>query len=595
MTSASRGGRSGRLGAGHPSGAPSQRRHRQRRIGRFGVGIVVAIALLVIRLVVVQVLDGARYASYGAGETLAKVVLPATRGAIYDRNGNLLAASISTSDVVADDFQVLHPSLEAARLAPVLHIPAATLAAELSRRSGYVVLASNQPPSVVNALAALAPAGVTFQPSTERVAPDASLFEPLLGGLDAQGVGVAGLEEMDNAILAGHPGNEVVHEAPGGEVLAAPASHVVPAQAGNGVVLTIDEPLQEVVTRDLAAEMASQHAHSGVAVVEDVHTGAILAMVDLVASSSEVIGPAPTNLAVTSVYEPGSVMKIATFSYALKDGVVAPQTVLTVPYSKVIGGYTFEDAEYHPTQPMAACEILAQSSNIGTIEIAQRLGMQRLHRALLDLGFGRPTGLGWPGASPGLVGSASSWTGSSQGSVPIGLGEAVTPLQIVDAYAAIANGGVAETPHLVAATVAPGGQEHPVRVPAGHRVLPAWVAHEMVPMFESVVQDGTAVAANVPGYSVAGKTGTSQQPSPTGGYIAGDWNGTFVGFVPAQSPQLAAIVTLNHPKGVYGGSVAAPVFAKIMQYALRHFDIAPPATPAPPPCTGVGAAPPSPR
>jgi cell division protein FtsI (penicillin-binding protein 3) len=192
------------------------------------------------------------------------------------------------------------------------------------------------------------------------------------------------------------------------------------------------------------------------------------------------------------------------------------------------------------------------------------------------------------------VGSAASWVGSDQGSVPIGLGEAVTPLQIVDAYATIANGGIQEPPHLVRATVGASGAQHRVRLPAAHRVLPAWVAHEMVPMFEAVVQDGTAVASQVPGYAVAGKTGTSQQPGPNGGYIPGDWNGTFVGFVPAQAPALAGIVTLNHTTGIYGGSVAAPVFSKIMQYALRHFDIAPPSTPAPAACTGVGAAPPTP-
>lgn len=573
--------------------ALAARAHR-RRLARFGFVVVVAIGLLVVRLVLVQVLSGSRYASYGAGEVNQKVSLPATRGAIYDRNGNLLAASMATSDVVADDFQIAHPLTEAEAVAPVLHVPVGTLAGELARRSGYVVLATNQSASTVADLSRLAPAGITFLPAAERVAPDASLVEPLLGGLNSAGVGVGGLEELENAALTGRPGSEVVAEAPGGAPLPGAPTHVVAARQGQGLVLTIDEPLQEEVTRDLTAEMAAQHAHSGIAVVEDVHTGAILALVDLVASPKGVIAPALDNLASTSVYEPGSVMKIATFSYALKDGVVTPQTVLTVPYSKVIGGYTFQDADLHPTQPMAACEILAQSSNIGTIEIAHGLGMTRLHHAFTALGFGRPTGLNWPGASPGILGSAASWIGSDQGSVPIGLGEAVTPLQILDAYAAIANGGVAETPHLVGATVAPNGTQRLVRTAPGRRVVPAWVAHEMVPMFESVIQDGTAVLAQVPGYAVAGKTGTSQEPSSTGGYIPGDWNATFVGFVPAQAPALAAIVTLNHPTTIYGGSVAAPVFSKIMQYALRHFDIAPPATPAPPACTGAGAAPPTP-
>ncbi len=564
-----------------------------RRLGRFGILVAVAAALLVGRLVLVQVLNGTTYARFGAGEVNQQVPLPATRGALYDRNGNLLAASVAASNVVVDDFQVTNPVAEANALAPVLHVAATRLATELSQRNGYVVLGQDEPSSVVARLSAMAPAGVTFQSTSLRVAPDAALFQPLLGALNAAGRGVAGLEEMVNAQLSGRSGSEVVPEGPGGTPLPLAPSHVVAPHNGSSIVLTLDQPLQAEVTRDLSAEMASQHAHSGVAVVEDVRTGAILAMVDLVSTPHGIV-PASDNLAVTSVYEPGSVMKIATFSYALKDGVVTPQTVLSVPYSLTIGGYPFYDAEFHPTQPMAACEILAQSSNIGTIEIAHQLGMSRLHAALHDLGFGRYTGLGWPGESPGLVGSASSWTGSSQGSVPIGLGEAVTPLQIVDAYAAIANGGVAETPHLVAGTVSPTGVERPVRAPAGRRVLPSWVAHEMVPMFESVIQDGTAVLAQVPGYAVAGKTGTSQQPSSTGGYIPGDWNASFVGFVPAQAPRLAAIVTLNHPTTIYGGSVAAPVFSKIMQYALPHFGIAPPTTPAQPACTGVGAAAPTP-
>ena len=564
-----------------------------RRLGRFGILVAVAAALLVGRLVLVQVLNGTTYARFGAGEVNQQVPLPATRGALYDRNGNLLAASVAASNVVVDDFQVTNPVAEANALAPVLHVAATRLATELSQRNGYVVLGQDEPSSVVARLSAMAPAGVTFQSTSLRVAPDAVLFQPLLGALNAAGRGVAGLEEMVNAQLSGRSGSEVVPEGPGGTPLPLAPSHVVAPHNGSSIVLTLDQPLQAEVTRDLSAEMASQHAHSGVAVVEDVRTGAILAMVDLVSTRHGIV-PASDNLAVTSVYEPGSVMKIATFSYALKDGVVTPQTVLSVPYSLTIGGYPFYDAEVHPTQPMAACEILAQSSNIGTIEIAHQLGMSRLHAALHDLGFGRYTGLGWPGESPGLVGSASSWTGSSQGSVPIGLGEAVTPLQIVDAYAAIANGGVAETPHLVAGTVSPTGVERPVRAPEGRRVLPSWVAHEMVPMFESVIQDGTAVLAQVPGYAVAGKTGTSQQPSSTGGYIPGDWNASFVGFVPAQAPRLAAIVTLNHPTTIYGGSVAAPVFSKIMQYALPHFGIAPPTTPAQPACTGVGAAAPTP-
>lgn len=542
-----------------------------RRLGRFGILVVAAATLLVGRLVLVQVLNGTSYARFGAGEVNQHVPLPATRGALYDRNGNLLAASVAASNVIADDFQVTNPVAEANALAPVLHVAATRLASELSQRSGYVVLGQDEPSSLVTRLSAMAPAGVTFQATSLRVAPDATLFQPILGALNAAGQGVAGLEEMANAQLSGTAGSEVVPEGPGGTPLPLAPSHVVAPHNGGSVVLTLDQPLQAEVTRDLAAEMASQHAHSGVVVVEDVRTGAILAMVDLVATAHGIV-PAGSNLAVTSVYEPGSVMKIATFSYALKDGVVTPQTVLSVPYSLTIGGYPFYDAEVHPTQPMAACEILAQSSNIGTIEIAHQLGMDRLHAALHDLGFGRYTGLGWPGESPGLVGPASSWTGSSQGSVPIGLGEAVTPLQIVDAYAAIANGGVAETPHLVAGTVSPSGVERPARAPAGHRVLPSWVAHEMVPMFESVIQDGTAVLAQVPGYAVAGKTGTALALNGRGGYDQSTFVSSFAGFLPAQHPRISILVVVDHTP-LYGAEAAAPAFSAIARDAMVDFGI----------------------
>ncbi len=544
-----------------------------------------ALVAVVARLTMVQFFDSSRYAAYAAGETAQKVVLPATRGAIYDRNGNLLAASVPTVDVVADDFQISHPTTEARALAPLLGQSVSTLIADLSEHNGYVVLAREAAPSLETKIAPLGLAGISFLPDTQRTAPDASLFEPLLGFLGANGAGVSGLEEEENATLSGKAGSELVGIAPGGVALPSSTSHVVPPRQGESVVLTIDEPLQVEVTKDLTAEMKLQHARSGVAVIESVKTGAILAMVDLVATPKGVIEPASQNLAVTSVYEPGSVMKIATFSYALKDGIITPSTPFIVPMTKTIGGYVFADAEYHPTETLTASQILAQSSNVGTIHIASLLGMTRLGHALADLGFGKPTGLNWPGESYGIVGPSSSWVGSDTGSVPIGLGEAVTPLQILDAYSSVANGGVRETPHLVQATISGSGVEHATAT-SSRRVLPAAIAHELIPMLEGVVQDGTAVCAAVPGYAVAGKTGTAQQVATGGtGYVPGDFNATFVGFVPAQAPQLSGIVWLNHSADPYGGSASAPVFAKVMEYALRRYDIAPHGAPTPSPLT----------
>ena len=328
--------------------------------------------------------------------------------------------------------------------------------------------------------------------------------------------------------------------------------------------------------KDLAAQIVSTGARSGIAVVMDVHTGAILAMVDLVAGPHGKVEPAASNLAATVVYQPGSVMKLATIMAALQAGIITPSTVLTVPDTLSVGGYQFADAEVHPTEQLTVAQILAQSSNIGTIEIAQRLGLDRLAAGLSALGFGHLTGLDWPGESAGIVGSPATWFGSAAAAVPIGTGIAVTPLQILDAYNTIANNGVFVPPHLVAGTVTGDGAEHLVAASSGVRVVAASTVAELVPMLEGVVQDGTAVLAHIPGYTVAGKTGTAQVPDTgAAGYVAGDWNATFVGFVPAEDPQLSGIVVLNHPTPIYGGTVSAPVFSQIMRYALRRFDIAP--------------------
>jgi cell division protein FtsI (penicillin-binding protein 3) len=550
----------------HPRTRPKLRTRSSRsRLSRLAIGITGAFAILVIRLVFVQVFDASGYAAYARSEVDQRVVLRGSRGAIYARGGQLLALSVPSVDVIADDFLVSGAGHVADELAPLLGVPAARLGVELAEKNGYVVLARQVGSGLESAIANLAVDGITFQSDPRREYPGGTAFEPLLGGVNAAGQGDAGIEYADEALLSARSGSEILPESPVGPLPGSPMD-VVPAKQGDDLVLSLDEPLQVEATDAVAAEMRASHADSGIAVIEDVHTGAILAMVDLVAAAGGAIVPADQNLAVTAMYEPGSVMKLATFSFALQDHLITPLSTLQVPYSLQIGGYTFADAEYHPTQTMSASQILAQSSNIGTIEISRLLGPERLSRALHALGFGAPTGLGWPGETEGFVGTPAEWEASpsSLGSVPIGTGVAVTPLQILDAYNAVANGGVMVAPYLVAGTVGPSGHERPVVHPLARRVLDTATAREIIPMLQLVVQDGTAVCAQVPGYVVAGKTGTAQVPETTGaGYVPGDFNATFVGIVPAAAPQLSGIVVLNHPNPIYGGSVAAPVFASI--------------------------------
>lgn len=276
----------------------------------------------------------------------------------------------------------------------------------------------------------------------------------------------------------------------------------------------------------------------------------------------------------TQVYEPGSVFKLVTFSAALSNGVTSPNQVVEVPASLSMGSYTFHDAESHGPEQMTASDILAQSSNLGTIEVAQALGKNRLLAQIGNLGFGKPTGLDFPGESEGLVPGAAAWTGTSIGSTPIGQDDAVTAQQILDSYNAVANGGVFVSPRLVRATVSPDGTVRAASASPARRVIGPGTDSQLISMLEGVVASGTGTSAAIDGYTVAGKTGTAQIPDPDHlGYIPGAYVGSFAGFAPAENPVLSAVVVLDHPTPIYGGAVAAPVFSTIMAYALHHYGI----------------------
>ncbi|MGH9169282.1 MAG: peptidoglycan D,D-transpeptidase FtsI family protein [Acidimicrobiales bacterium] len=547
--------------------------HRRRLQIVFGIAGCAGAALLA-RVVEVQGLNAANYAAYGKSELYHKATLPALRGTIYDRNGNVLAASVPRVDVVADDYLVPKTQDDESNLAKVLGIPVGKLHGLLDEKNGYLTLARQVPASEEAAVSSLNLPYVNFVADPERVEPDGDLFTPLLGQVGFDGTGLSGLEYDQQRLLAGTAGHEEVAAGPAGQDLPDGPQDVVAAQQGQGLVTTLDEPLQFEATKALAAQIQSTHADSGTVVVLDSKTGGILAMVNLTKGPHGSVVPAEQNAAVTSVYQAGSVMKLATISGALQQGLISPTSVFTVPYTIYVGGWPFQDADYHATEQLPVSQILAQSSNVGTIEIAHLLGPQLLYHYLWDLGYGQKTDLEWPGESAGILPAENTWPAADMGTIPIGTGEAVTAMQVVDAYNAVANGGVYVPPRLVQATVSPSGTQHVLPMAKTHRVLDASTAADILPMLELVTSDGTATEAQVPGYTVAGKTGTAQIPG-NGGYIAGAWMATFVGFAPAQDPKLTAIVVLDHPDDFFGGSASAPVFSTIMSYALRHFDISP--------------------
>jgi cell division protein FtsI/penicillin-binding protein 2 len=289
------------------------------------------------------------------------------------------------------------------------------------------------------------------------------------------------------------------------------------------------------------------------------------------------VHPALNNLAVTQTYEPGSVFKIVPFSAALLAGVITPTTAFEVPDQVYLDGHVFHDAEQHGLLRYTATQILEYSSNIGTFEITRMLGEQRLLAGVQRLGFGQLTGLDFPGESPGLITSASQFVPTDLAALPIGQQDAVTPLQVLDAYNTIADGGKLLTPTLLRAKVLADGTVRAIPSSAGRQVLPASVAQTLNQMLVHVVSGGTGTAAGVSGYTIAGKTGTAQIPYMSrSGYIPGAYNASFVGFAPAQHPVLSMIVVIQRPTPViYGGSIAAPVFSRVMAYALHRYGVPP--------------------
>ena len=586
------------------------RRSRAMRL----VLMIVFVALMV-QLIKVQEFSHQHYASLSASELTQTVSVPAVRGGIYDRNGEVLAESITKQTVVADPMLITHPAATADALSPVLGLPTDQLRAQLTERSGFVYLAHRVSDSVAARITALNLTGINLVPEPQRIQPDGRLALPVVGTVNWNGDGASGLEYQYQAMLAGKAGDKSLMQAPDGVTIPGTGKASVAPQPGQGLELTVDESVQYVAEQALAAEISASHAYSGTAVVMDVKTGDILAMADLQATTGSATtgaaptapagavtvadtagtpaastsGPtlvsqadtlpagveeAPSNTAVTQVYEPGSVFKLVTFSAALAAGVTTPNQPVEVPASLPMGTYTFHDAESHGLERLTASGILAQSSNIGTIEVAQALGENRLLGQISNLGFGKPTGLKFPGESQGLVPGPSAWTDTSIGSTPIGQDDAVTAQQILDAYNSVANGGVYIAPRLVRATVTPTGAVVAAHASPTRRVIDPTTNAQLVQMLEGVVSSGTGTSAAIDGYTVAGKTGTAQIPDPNHlGYISGAYVGSFAGFAPAENPVLSAVVVLDHPTPIYGGAVAAPVFSTIMAYALHHYGI----------------------
>lgn len=563
----------------------ARRKRRSASPGRLVALFVVftlAFGGMATRLVVVQVLDGRAYARLAREVREREIVFPAHRGAVYDRNGNPLAISVDLETVYADPALVTNPGTVAKRLARVLNLRAAEIAERMQPTpswSRYEVIARQLSPETARKVRALKLPGIALKAEPKRLYPNKRLASHILGSVNNfDAAGASGIELEYDDILSGDPGRMVLEEDPTGRALPHTESTFERPRPGRSLYLTIDKDLQHFTELTLAEAASRYHAESATAIVMRPRTGEILALANVPAFDPNTPGRSPPeswrNRALTDMYEPGSAYKIVTVSAALEEGVVTPRTAYTVPDALPYADRVFNDSHPHPTEKMTVAEIIRDSSNVGTIKIGLDLGGKRLDKYVRRFGFGTRTGLDFPGESAGIVIPREDWSGTTIATIPIGQGIAVTPMQMAVAYSALANGGVRVEPKLLYATMGGRGDVRRASRPATHRIVSARTARRMVRMLTGVVEEGTGIQAQIPGYLVAGKTGTAQKPLPTGGY-GNSYVASFAGFAPARDPEIMAIVVMDNPSPIWGGSTAAPAFRTITEFALRHLGVPP--------------------
>jgi cell division protein FtsI (penicillin-binding protein 3) len=545
-----------------------------RRIRLFLTVLTVLFAVLFLRAAWLQGVRAESLSRLGRTQHREAVAIPAGRGTIFDRGGVELALGERATTVYANPMQLESPRAAAVAVERTLGLDADRVLPLLADRSrGFVYVARQADPAQAAALQRMKLPGFGFYSEERRTYPQRSVAAQVLGYVGIDGNGLAGLELEFDRELAGRAGKEVVVKDPAGRVIDVEEQRAeVP---GRDLFLTLDHSIQANAEEVLRATVRKWSAKSASAIVLDPRTGAILAMAVQPGYDANRFPSAPRDLqrnrTVTDTYEPGSTFKLITVGGALSERIVAPSTRFTLPYTLQVADRVIHDAEERDTINYSVAQILAHSSNIGAITLAGMLGKTRLSAWISKFGFGKKTGIEFPGESPGIVLPPDKWSGSTIGNVPIGQGIAVTPVQMAAAYGAIANRGIWSRPHLVE-HVAGGGRPSLYR----RRLVPARIADQLMVMMKDVVAEGTGQYAAIDGYQVAGKTGTAQKPDADGGYATDRYVASFVGIVPASRPRFVVLVTVDEPRGaIWGGVVAAPAFQQIARFDLQYLEVPP--------------------
>jgi cell division protein FtsI (penicillin-binding protein 3) len=543
-----------------------------RRIGLLAAALLILLAAALARAVWLQVVKGPEYAAMALRQHRETVVVPAGRGTIVDRNGEPLAIGKAATTIYANPRQVDDARNLTLSAGKILGADPAVLYPTLTDRSrGFVYVERKADPRKAEKLEALGYAGLGFYPEELRFYPQGPVAAQILGYAGLDNVGLEGLERSLEHTLSGMPGSQTIVKDPFGRAL--DVVETKPETPGKDVRLTMDRQIQANAEEILADTVRRWSARSATAVVMDPKTGAILAMATAPRFNTNRFAKTRAdrrrNRAVTDAYEPGSTFKLVTVAAALQEGMVSPSSSFRLPPTLKVADRTIRESHSRGTQRMSVREIVEYSSNIGTVTIAQRLGEGRLASWIDRFGFGKSTGIDFPGESPGFALPLDQWSGSTIGTVPIGHGIAVTPVQMARAYSVIANGGLLVRPHVIDRV-----EGRSVAANRAQRVVSRDVAEQMLSMLRGVVVEGTGTEAAIPGYTVAGKTGTAAKIDPDGTYSSSRYVASFVGLVPASKPELVVMVMVDEPRGgYYGGTVAAPAFREIARFNLQYLEI----------------------
>jgi len=559
--------------------------------------VLFVFSLFSAQLLRLQALDASPVASAALKSRLYVSAVPAMRGDITDANGVVLATSIDRRNVTADQTAVPEYKKKingvrqtvgvlgaAADLAPILGMSEVELTTTLTGARRFVYVAKGITPLSWRKIEALGIPGIFSEQTSTRSYPSASAVASLVGWTGGDGSGGGGLELLLNSTLNGQPGKSTYEQSQGGRIIPTGEQQTTPAVPGRDVRLTIDNDLQWFAQNAIALKVDETLALSGTVVVMDVRTGALKAVASYPTFDPTNISAASGNLnnrAFGEAFEPGSIAKVMTAAAALQEGVATPATPVVVPNRLSRAGQSFRDSHDHAVEKLTFAGVIAQSSNIGTMMVGEKVQPGTLEKYFRRFGVGQMSGVGFPGETAGIFARSKDWSGSQRYTVMYGQGLAVNAIQAAGVFQTIANGGVRVPPTLVAGTENADGTFAPTLPTKPVRVISKPVARTLSQMLEFVVGDGgTARMAEIPGYRVAGKTGTADRVGADGRYSGK--TASFIGFAPADKPEFVVAVILQNPiRGYFGGSTAGPVFKDVMTYALQEFKIPPTGTPPP--------------